>query len=404
MANQAAYPYFPYGGVEKYAYNLSKHLVELGVEVEIVTSLVRHGKRNAIYDGIKYTFLPPFVGFKLPYSSLTLTRLMFFNYNLCRYLNNQQFDILHTYQASPYFYLHYNKRKPVVFQPFEEIYDYKILKENSKGLYWKLKRDIIVNVKKHIDTFNMKNAEIILSENHSQTEIYEQLFNIDGGKINSLPVGVEIEKVDSILKSNNMSRQDLGLAPNDLVLISVNRFEANKGIKYLIDAFSLLKNKISNSKLILIGTGSEEEKIKTQITDYGLQNDIIHMKNVPEDKLYKCYALSDIYVSPTLDVSSIMSVIEGMACGLPVVSTGQDFWVKNGINGYVVPKMDSMAICQAIVNIYQNDYCHEFGKNSRHIAQDYSFEAIAQKALDIYKHLAHTTSNQVVKKMPSRLE
>ena len=104
-----------------------------------------------------------------------------------------------------------------------------------------------------------------------------------------------------------------------------------------------------------------------------------------EEKLYNYYAISNLYVSPTLDTGSLTSIIESMACSLPVVSTGQEFWVKPNINGHLVPTKDPMAMAQAVINIYNNKKNQEFGKISRQIAEEYSFKNIAKKALKVYK-------------------
>lgn len=110
-----------------------------------------------------------------------------------------------------------------------------------------------------------------------------------------------------------------------------------------MNAFKIIKEKISNAKLILIGKGSEEEKIRNQIKRYKVTDNVALLEDIQEDRLYSYFAFSDIYFSPTLDTGSIQGVIESMACGLPVRSTGQEIWVKSGINGYIVPKRDSEA-------------------------------------------------------------
>lgn len=387
LANKSAFPFFPYGGIEKYIYYLGKHLLRQGIDVEIVTSLPFDRKKSSIYDGISYTFLSPHIDWKLPYSLLPTLRLALFSLNLARYLRGQNFDVLHSFITVPYFYLRLSKTRPVVFQPFEEIYDLKALSEKPNEALRPLKRNLVHHVKKHVDNYCMKHADAIASEGEFQTEVFSKLFGIDKRNVFDLPVGIDIESIDKTLKQGKLSRRDLGFSSSDLVLISVNRFEANKDINYLIDAFKLLKARAPNAKLILIGTGPEEEKIRGQIADYNLEDSIVHLKDVPEDSLFNYYALSDMYVSPTLNTGSIMSIIESMACGLPVVSTGQDFWVRSGVNGLVVSKGNPEMMAKAILNIYESDRCREFGAMSRNIAREYDFVAIARAAIKKYEEL-----------------
>lgn len=387
LANKSAYPFFPFGGIEKYIYYLGKHLLRQGIDVEIVASLPADGKKSGIHDDIQYTFVSPYVGWKLPYSSLSVVRLALFSFNLASYLRKQSFDILHSFLTVPYFYLRLSKRRPVVFQPFEEIYEYKAFLEKRKDVIWAAKTNLIRHIKRGVDDYCMKRAEAIASEGEFQTAVFSKLFGTDRRKVFNLPVGIDVESIDKTLKERKLSRQDLGLDSGDLVLISVNRLEPSKGISCLIDAFRLVKERVQNARLILIGTGSEEEKIRSQIRDYRLEESITHLKNVQEDLLFNYYALSSIYVSPTFDTGSVMSIVEGMACGLPIVSTGQDFAVKSGINGFVVSRGNPEMIAQAVLSIHEGAKCKEFGAMSRKIVQEYDFGAIAKAAIKRYEEL-----------------
>ncbi|MHA1833109.1 MAG: glycosyltransferase family 4 protein, partial [Candidatus Baldrarchaeia archaeon] len=275
----------------------------------------------------------------------------------------------------------------VVFQPFEEIYEIKYSQDNSEKQTSKFIRWLILKLKAHVDKYCLTRVDIIGSEGEFQTEIFTKLFGVKRDKILELPVAVDIDTVSEILKQKKLSRQDLGINKEDFVLISVNRLEVTKGINYLVDAFKLVKGIIPNARLILVGSGSEEENIKSQIWAYNLGGSIIHMKNILDEKLYELYALSDLYISPSLDTGSIQSVIEAMACGLPIISTGQEFWVKEGVNGSLVPRGNSKALAEAILALYQSGRYKEFGEKSKEIAYCYDYKVIVRKIIKKYKEL-----------------
>lgn len=179
----------------------------------------------------------------------------------------------------------------------------------------------------------------------------------------------------------------MGLADDDFVLISVNRFERDKGINYLVDAFSILKQELNNAKLILIGTGREEERIKNQIISYKLTDSIIHLENVPEHLLYAYYGLSDVYVSPVLQDDWVMGIQEAMVCGLPVISTGQEFLVKDGVNGYIVSKRNPQAMANAILKMYDEGKSKMMGSKSEKMVEDYDWSVITKTAIKVYEKL-----------------
>lgn len=382
IASSAVYPFHSYGGVEKYFFYLIKYLVKEGIDVEIVTSSVR-GKRSEVVEGIKYTFIAPPVDSKRPLLSLSLFHL--FAMNLARYLRKREFDILHSYDATLYYYFRFKHRSPVVFSPFllyqgcspKELKGVSKILVMGPGRYF-LRRSLI--------RYLLDHADAIISEGDFQTEDMVELFELDRGRFFTIPPGVDISHIREKLKSKRLSRADLGL-DDDLVLISVNRLEPVKGVNYLIDAFSFVKQKLEKSRLILIGTGSEEERITEQIKRYGLTNSIMHLKNVTEEALYNYYALSDIYISPVLQTDFIMGIEEAMACGLPIISTGQPWLVKSGVNGFIVPARNPQMMASAVLEMYEKNLIKKMGTKSAEMIREYDWRTIVKKAIGIYEEV-----------------
>ena len=379
-----AYPFhYVYSGSPKYIYYLSKYLIKHGVDVEIVTSLNNGKERSEVYDNIKYTLLSTLTNSKLYY----LRPLEFFLFSLrsARYLKKNSFDILHGFDMAPFFYIRFGKDVPVVYQPFgNEGFTIPSVTEGKplyKTYHWVTSRVVW----KYCGT----NADVIAAEGEFQVDEIKKFYNVSQEKIFILPVGIDSLYIKESLKKKKISREYLGLKNDDFVLLSVNTLTPPKGVNYLIDAFYLLKQKIDNVKLIIIGSGSEEKKIIKKIRDYQLVNSIVHLKSVPENTIYEHFALSDLYVSPTLQSDFIMGILEAEVCGLPIVSTGQDWLVRNEINGYVIPPKDARAMAEAILKIYnKNEEDRKFMSiASQKIAKDYDFEEIAKRAIEQYHKL-----------------
>lgn len=388
IATPFTYPFHIYGGLQKYIFLLAKALSIKGVDVEIVSSLPKERQKKEIYEGITYTFIAPHINWDNPSIIPTIYHLPF-TFNVARYLRKQKFDILHGYGIAPHAYLRLKKRAPVVFQPFERIYNNRVVPMVGDKTGW-FKRNLIHRVIRYFDLYSITHADAVAAEGDFQNETLTQLLGNNQHRIFNLPVGVDIPSVEKALKLRSLTRDDLGLNDNDFLLISVNRLYRGKGVDYLIDAFALVKREIGNAKLIIIGTGPEEESIVNHIAASGLTSSVLRFKNVPEDLLYQYYALSDIYVSPTWQSGSIMSIVEAMACGMPVVATGQDFWVKSGENGYVVPPKDSNAIAQAILKmhkLHQANKLQNFIEKSRMIAKEHDYSIIATLAVEKYREL-----------------
>jgi glycosyltransferase involved in cell wall biosynthesis len=374
ISTRAIYPFHGYGGMERYFYYLAKHLIEHGIDVEIVTSGDGSGKKTAEYSGVPYIFLPPNF-YKKPW---ILVWYRLFNLNVKKYLEKSDFDILHGCGGT-YPYVLLKNRAPVIFQPFGmEIF-------KSRGLQKLYAYISYYRTHKKL----LEHADAIASEGEIQTQEIVDLFKVPKEKIFSLPDGVDLSEIEDYLNNAEITREDLGLQDADLVLINVNRLAPNKGISYLIDALKILNTQL-NVKLLLIGAGPEERKIKQQIKSLGLENKVLHFKNIPDEKMFQLYTLTDISVTPTLYEGLPLVVLEAMACGKPIVASNVSEVpqvVKHGKNGFLVPPRNPSAIADAVFKIYEKNLFKNMGIRSKEIVKNYDWSIIAKKAINKYEEL-----------------
>lgn len=378
---KAIYPFHSYGGVEKYIYNMAKHLIFRNIDVEIVTSIYKRNVKQDSCSGINFTFLSPKISYLLD-SSLGRIGEHIFGMSLAQYLSKRKFDVLHGIEFTPYVYLHKKDRKPVFFHLFYDTYRRKPYRDK---LYY-LKYPFIKLLKTNAVKYCLENADAVITETTIQTDELARLFNISKDKIFDVPVAIDVETINEVQRNSNITREKIGIKSNDFVLISVNRLVPEKGVEYLIDAFQILKNNIRRAKLILIGKGYQEQQIISKIKSYGVSDSVIHLRNLREEELYGCYSISDIYISPTLQEDFIMSIQEAMACGLPVISTGQGWLVQDGINGYLVERRNPEMLAQKIIKIYQDRSYKPMGEKSREIIKKYDWDTVIDKLIKIYEN------------------
>ena len=163
------------------------------------------------------------------------------------------------------------------------------------------------------------------------------------------------------IKSDEKSalRKKLGLPENKFISIAVGRFIPLKRYNELIAEW---RNMPDNHLLLLIGSGTEEEKYHETIKNNNIKNVIIegfHQKS----ELFEYYKASDILVHPTsYDVWGLV-INEAMACGLPIVSSNRCVaaleLIENGKNGYCVPMSDDKSMCERIKTIAENNLLYE---------------------------------------------
>lgn len=112
-------------------------------------------------------------------------------------------------------------------------------------------------------------------------------------------------------KDKAEAKKKLGLSDDDFTISYVGRYSERKGVNRLIEA----AKSIPAVKLILIGYSGEL-----------IPSDQIHIaKRVPHEEVVEYLNASDVYCLPTMAEGCCNSIVEAMACGLPIVSSNLEF-------------------------------------------------------------------------------
>jgi colanic acid/amylovoran biosynthesis glycosyltransferase len=116
--------------------------------------------------------------------------------------------------------------------------------------------------------------------------------------------------------------------------------------------------------LTLMGDGPLRSRVEGLIRDYGWQDRVRVLGHVPyhQQRLVDEYWRADIFTLPSVTVKGDKegipgTIIEAMACGLPVVSTchaGIPEVISHGKNGLLVPEADLTAMAQALGRLIED--------------------------------------------------
>ncbi len=141
-------------------------------------------------------------------------------------------------------------------------------------------------------------------------------FGADPERISVINNPVDKEAIDDLKKG------DIGIDDEIWrgrpVIINIGRLTPSKGQDLLIRAFSKVQDTFPGARLVILGEGPEESRLKSVIEMMGLKNRVVLLgfqKN-PYAFLYR----SDLFVLSSHHEGFPNSMLEAMACGLPVVS------------------------------------------------------------------------------------
>jgi glycosyltransferase involved in cell wall biosynthesis len=183
-------------------------------------------------------------------------------------------------------------------------------------------------------------------------------------------------------------------------LLFVGRFNAFKNVERLIEAADRLKEMgVENFELQLVGDGERRGRVEQLVVDKGLTKRVHFHGWVDREEIVQQYREADLFVTATTWEGMPNTVLEGMACGLPVVATrasGLEELVREGVNGYLVNINDPGALADRLAVLINNPYeRRRMSKESRKIAeQEFAWEYIAEQYERIYTRILNEKKSE----------
>jgi glycosyltransferase involved in cell wall biosynthesis len=159
-----------------------------------------------------------------------------------------------------------------------------------------------------------------------------------------------------------------------------------KNHKLLIDAFAKAEMKHPFIRLTILGDGILRGELEQQIAAYGLEKKV-SILGITDD-VAGFLNQADVYVMSS-DLEGLpLSVLEAMACGLPVITTeagGVVDIVATGENGIITPVGDVDALSEAMAILIENDGLRKaFGEASRKRALEFDIRNCVEQYQKLY--------------------
>mgnify|MGYP003626767970 CR=1 FL=1 len=207
--------------------------------------------------------------------------------------------------------------------------------------------------------------------------------------------GVDIDGINSVPFTD--LRPQLGLKPEDFVIITVGRNKPVKRMELLFTALQLLKD-YKSIKCICVGPKQNLEKLAKK---YDVENQVVFTGTIPENfsydinppypKLVNAYRASNVYVSTSYVESFGNAASEAIACGIPIV-VGKKHGVRDIINegetGWVMPKETSTSLAELILGLYEQRVALKENEASIKASVSHlTWQNVANKTVDVYKSI-----------------
>ncbi len=360
-----AYP----GGVMAHIFHLSRHLVAAGHEIKIIAPL------TSPPDILDKGFIRLGRSFSVPTggSVARISLSVWLEPRIKRLLAEEQFDVIHLHEplapVIPLFILRLSDTVNVgTFHAF-----------HGSGRVYRASKYMLRRYHERLDgRIAVSMPALSMVSRHFPDEY------------RVIPNGIEFSRFANPARPLNDFRD------GKLNILFVGRLEKRKGLKYLLGAYSRLKWRYPNTRLIVVGPGNPEPEVFRFIAERNLE-DVVLVGGVSYEDLPRYYQAADIFCSPATGKESFgIVLLEAMASGKPIVATsieGYSSVMSHGEEGLLAPPRSEEALQAALETLIADPAMREeMGSRGAAKAPRYDWEQVTAQIIDYYTYLLERRS------------
>lgn len=227
----------------------------------------------------------------------------------------------------------------------------------------------------------------LVAVSQRNAELRRSRLGVPVGKLVSILNGVPILESTPAERRDNRGaiRSRLGLAADAVVIGSLVRLAAGKGLDDLVRAFAIVL-RAQPSHLVLVGEGPLRAEIEAQAREMGVAQ-ALHLVGNQAQPLPYLDAM-DVFALAVPAGSMSIALLEAMARGLPPVITfcGPEEAVIDGQTGLCAPPNDPEGLASVLIQLVADPRRRaELGKAAaRHVRQQFSVGRVADDLVSVY--------------------
>lgn len=198
-------------------------------------------------------------------------------------------------------------------------------------------------------------------------KLRQQVINqvgLPSDKVQSIPTGIDLAQFKT--GDKQQVRHECGLPQEKVIIGIVATLRSWKGHQYLIEALAQLQR--SDLLILIVGEGPNRPNIEQVIQKQGLSEQVMLVGN--QINVVPWLQAMDVFVLPSYANEGVpQSLMQAMACGLPVISTSIgsiDELIHEGLTGRLVAPQQTMVLAQVLSELINNpQQCEQLAQQGR---------------------------------------
>ncbi len=248
----------------------------------------------------------------------------------------------------------------------------------------------------------LRRADAIIAVSQPLAEQIEQV-GIDASKIRVVPNGVDLDAF-SCLPNRATCQAAIGMA-DAFVFGFCGSLKVWHGVDVLLDAFARVANSVPRARLLVVGSGPEEERVQHRADDLGLEDRVVFTGAVPHEDVPMYLRAMNVGVAPFRALPSFyfspIKLFEYMAAESCVVASnlGQiSEVIEHDVTGQLCRADDPDALAETLRRCAADpDHCAAIGRQgAQRVAQHYTWADTARATMAIVDRCHAPSSRETV--------
>jgi glycogen(starch) synthase len=308
------YPPLIEGGLARHVRKLSEGLVELGIEVHVLTRGGEESPRSAIANGVNvHRVLEPTRPRDLGEFVTWVERMNADMLAAGVELGDRfQFDLVHGHDwlvAAACDHLARRFGAPLVTTIHATEYG------RHQGWVDKHPQSYIHGVERWISN----RSDRVIACSAYMSEQIADIFSVPDRRIAVIPNGIDPEDMPLGEQAELDRLRSEFAAPDEKLVLLIGRLVYEKGFQIALEAMPELIERVPGTRFLVAGSGTHEHELKKQATELGLMEHGTFLGWIGDDVLHLLYRIADVCVVPSIYEPFGLVALEAMASGCPCI-------------------------------------------------------------------------------------
>jgi len=231
-----------------------------------------------------------------------------------------------------------------------------------------------------IERLGMTEADHVIAVSHyTKKKIIDQ-YSIPHKKISVVH--------NAVSHSESVQRYRIKKDPSKKYVLFLGRITAQKGPDYFLEAAWKVLSKNPDIHFIMAGSGDMMQHVREKAAHLGIEKNVYFTGFLRGAAVEKAYAMSDLYVMPSVSDPFGITALEAIMCGVPVIISRQ-----SGVSEVLktCPRVDfwnTEELADTIMQVLENDAVrNDIIRNCREELKEINWKIAAEKIINVYRQL-----------------